>query len=194
MEPSTIVSISGVIPKNATHIVYWSEGVPPLTLTSQSVEVSEKHVESSICIEQSRIQKLEEKIAKLEQLVQELQNSRTVTYFPKSTSPVLEGIEIVPKLDLLPTSHPVQVVMKKPTSEPVHVPVEEPVQEEEEPMQEPMQEEEEEEEEALELTEFEWKGVTYYRDSENLVYQKDGDDAPIGVWNVEKQKLLRYKV
>jgi hypothetical protein len=49
----------------------------------------------------------------------------------------------------------------------------------------------------LELTEFEWKGVTYYRDSENLVYQKDGDDlddAPIGVWNVEKQKLLRYKV
>jgi hypothetical protein len=63
--------------------------------------------------------------------------------------------------------------------------------------EEVVEEEEEEEEEVLELSEFEWKGVSYYRDKENLVYQKDGDDledTPIGVWSEEKQKLLRYKV
>ena len=51
-------------------------------------------------------------------------------------------------------------------------------------------------EEAMELEEFEWKGVTYYRDSENQVYQKDEDgdldDTPIGVWNEEKKKVLKY--
>ena len=56
--------------------------------------------------------------------------------------------------------------------------------------------EEEEVEEALELDEFEYKGVTYYRDSENQVYQVDVDgdldDTPIGVWSVEKGKILKY--
>jgi hypothetical protein len=56
--------------------------------------------------------------------------------------------------------------------------------------------EEEEEEEALELEEFEYKGVTYYKDSENQVYQKDSDgdldDTPIGIWNEAKQKIQRY--
>ena len=56
--------------------------------------------------------------------------------------------------------------------------------------------EEVEEEEAMELTEFEYKGATYYRDAENQVYQKDDDgdldDDPIGVWNESKQKLLKY--
>lgn len=54
------------------------------------------------------------------------------------------------------------------------------------------------EEEALELEEFEYKGVTYYRDSENKVYQQDDDgdldDTPIGVWSPEKEKVLKYKV
>jgi vacuolar-type H+-ATPase subunit I/STV1 len=176
MDPLTTVSISGVIPKNATHVVYWSEGIP-VPLSSLSPEASS--------IDSSRIQKLEEKIATLEQLVQELQSIRTTTYFPKSTSPVLEGIEIVPK--------PSPFV--EPFVEPA--PAEDEEEQEEEQEEQEEEEQEEEEEEALELTEFEWKGVTYYRDSENLVYQKDGDDlddAPIGVWNVEKQKLLRYKV
>ena len=51
-------------------------------------------------------------------------------------------------------------------------------------------------EEALELDEFEYKGVTYFKDTENQVYQvgADGDldDTPIGVWNAEKQKVLKY--
>lgn len=51
-------------------------------------------------------------------------------------------------------------------------------------------------EQALELTEFEYKGVTYFRDPENQVYQVDADgdldDSPVGIWNEEKQKVLKY--
>ena len=58
--------------------------------------------------------------------------------------------------------------------------------------------EEQEEAEAEALQEFEYKGNTYYRDSENLVYKLDDDgdldDTPFGVWNEEKQKILKYKV
>jgi hypothetical protein len=122
MDPLTTVSISGVIPKNATHVVYWSEGIP-VPLSSLSPEASS--------IDSSRIQKLEEKIARLEQLVQELQSIRTTTYFPKSTSPVLEGIEIVPK----PSSF----------IEPASVPV--PVEQEEQEEQQEQEDEEEQEEE-----------------------------------------------
>lgn len=56
--------------------------------------------------------------------------------------------------------------------------------------------EEEEEEEALQLEEIEYKGVTYYRDSENKIYQLDADgdldETPVGIWHEEKQKVLKY--
>ena len=71
-------------------------------------------------------------------------------------------------------------------------------QEEEDELAEQEEDElaEEEEEEALELEEFEYKGVTYYKDSENQVYQKDSDgdldDTPIGIWNETKQKIQKY--
>jgi outer membrane murein-binding lipoprotein Lpp len=59
------------------------------------------------------------------------------------------------------------------------------------------EEAEEAEAEGEELTEFEYKGTTYWRDSENLVYSVDGDgdldDTPIGVWSEEKKKVLKYK-
>ncbi len=49
----------------------------------------------------------------------------------------------------------------------------------------------------VELEEFEYKGSTYYRDTENLVYMvdEDGDlvQEPIGVWNEDKQKILKLK-
>lgn len=68
---------------------------------------------------------------------------------------------------------------------------------EEETVEETHEEEAEKEEGAMELVEFEYKGVTYYRDEENQVYQKDEDgdldDTPIGVWNETKQKVLKYK-
>jgi len=54
----------------------------------------------------------------------------------------------------------------------------------------------EEEEEVVTFEEFEYKGVTYYKDSDGQVYQKDADgdldDTPIGVWNEAKQKLQKY--
>lgn len=57
--------------------------------------------------------------------------------------------------------------------------------------------EEELEEEAVSLEEFTYKGETYYKDSENSVYQvdEDGDvdDTPIGMWNEQKQKIIKYK-
>jgi hypothetical protein len=64
---------------------------------------------------------------------------------------------------------------------------------------EEVQEEEEDAdaEAAVELEEFEYKGTTYYKDSDNLVYQLDDDgdldDSPIGIWSEEKKKVLRYK-
>jgi hypothetical protein len=73
---------------------------------------------------------------------------------------------------------------------------EEVVEEEEEVVEEEVVEEEVvEEEEAMELEEFEYKGQTYYKDGDNQVYQMvDGelDDTPIGVWNEQKQKVLKY--
>jgi len=72
------------------------------------------------------------------------------------------------------------------------------VEEEAEVEEEEEQEEEamEEEEEVVTFEEFEYKGVTYYKDSDGQVYQKDADgdldDTPIGVWNEAKQKLQKY--
>ena len=59
-------------------------------------------------------------------------------------------------------------------------------------------EEEEEEEEGVELEEFEYKGQTYFRDGDNQVYQAGDDgevdvDKTIGVWDENKQKVLKYK-
>jgi exosome complex component RRP41 len=73
------------------------------------------------------------------------------------------------------------------------------VDEEEEAEEEEAEEEEAEEEEAEEAVEYEeiqYKGVTYYKDSENQVYVLDADgdldDTPVGVWNEEKKKVLKY--
>ena len=55
-------------------------------------------------------------------------------------------------------------------------------------------EEEAEEEEAEELTEFEYKGATYYRDSDNNVFTTDEDgeleEEPFGLWNELKQRIV----
>jgi hypothetical protein len=54
----------------------------------------------------------------------------------------------------------------------------------------------EEEEEQEELKDFEYKGTTYWKDSQNQVYITDetGDlvDQPYGVWSDEKKKVLKY--
>jgi hypothetical protein len=56
---------------------------------------------------------------------------------------------------------------------------------------------EEEEDEVEEFKEQEWKGKTYYKDSDNQMYELDdeGDliETPIGYWKEETQKLIKYK-
>ena len=70
-------------------------------------------------------------------------------------------------------------------------------EEEKEQEQKEEQEQEQELQEAEEFKELVWKGQTYYKDSENLVYQLDTDgdliDTPIGIWKEETQKLVKYK-
>ena len=50
------------------------------------------------------------------------------------------------------------------------------------------------EEEAEELTEFEYKGATYYRDADNNVFTTDEDGElepePFGLWNELKQRIV----
>jgi TolA-binding protein len=53
--------------------------------------------------------------------------------------------------------------------------------------EEVIEEEEPEEEEGLDLEEFEYKGITYYKDGENKVYSTDEDGnvipEPVARWN-----------
>jgi hypothetical protein len=68
--------------------------------------------------------------------------------------------------------------------------------EEAEEEQEEAEEEDDMEEEVETYVEFEYKGVTYYKDSDGQVYQSDADgcldDTPIGLWNEAKQKIQKY--
>jgi hypothetical protein len=128
-------------------------------------------------------------------------------YFPQSLAPHLTGLNVqaIPTPPISQMVEPAVQFSDRPTSiaESCNedIPEEEEQeqeQEEEEQEQEQEQEEEEQEEEegAQALDDFEWKGVIYYKDSDNQVYEKDEDgdlnDAPIGIWNEAKQKLQRY--
>jgi hypothetical protein len=74
--------------------------------------------------------------------------------------------------------------------------------EEEEEVEEEVEEEEAEEEgieeeEAEEVEEIEWKGQTYYKDTEGYIYRATDEgeleEEPIGVWNDKKQIIQFYK-
>ena len=75
---------------------------------------------------------------------------------------------------------------------------EEEVEEEEEEVVEEVEEEEEEvveevaEEEEEGVEEITYKGKTYYKDSDNNIYNATGDELgdPIGVWDVSRQRVL----
>ena len=73
---------------------------------------------------------------------------------------------------------------------------EEEAEEEEGEEGETEEQEDMDEEEVVTFEEFEYKGITYYKDSDGQVYQKDADgdldDTPIGLWNEAKQKLQKY--
>jgi hypothetical protein len=51
------------------------------------------------------------------------------------------------------------------------------------------------EEDGETLEEFEYKGATYYRDSDNIVYMTDADGAPyaVGVWSSVKARIIMKK-
>jgi cobalamin biosynthesis protein CobT len=71
---------------------------------------------------------------------------------------------------------------------------EEQEEEEQEEAEEEQEEEEQEEAEEEELTPFEYKGNTFYRDSENKVFMTDEDgdvvQEPIGTWNPERNRII----
>ena len=67
-------------------------------------------------------------------------------------------------------------------------------EEEEEAIEEEEKVAEEEEAEGIELEEFEYKGMTLYRDSENKVYRMDEDGAlsdALGIWDETKQRIKK---
>jgi hypothetical protein len=75
--------------------------------------------------------------------------------------------------------------------------VEEEAEETVETLEEESEEEAEEgaeEEEGIELEEFDYKGMTLYRDTENKVYRMDEDGAlsdPLGLWDEVKQRIKK---
>ena len=200
-----------VVGSKPTHIVIYQESNENAS-NSKSLEVE--------------VKELRERVADLEKIIKSLDvesTARSVTIRP-SPSPFFHsqisgplGLE-VRRLDEphLPVETLFETLVKSVRATPALAPLvtpsvpeairldekepeeEEPDQEldQEEKEEEEEQEEEEEEEESMELTEFEYKGATYYRDAENQVYQKDDngdlDDDPIGVWNESKQKVLKY--
>ena len=87
----------------------------------------------------------------------------------------------------------VEVVVKEEPKKVEVVVKEEPKKEETPPESET---EAEADEEESDLVDFEYKGITYYRDSENQVYELNEkgelNEDPIGVWNEQKQKVQKY--
>jgi hypothetical protein len=68
--------------------------------------------------------------------------------------------------------------------------------EEEEDADDEAEEEDEEAEEGEELEEFEYKGKTYYRDSENLVYVLNEEEEPVqvGTWDTTRERVLFKRI
>jgi len=196
---SQTVSLS--VSDSPMHIVVWQE--------SKKESVSEVSMTTVL----STVEALTKRIAALEnQLSQQRMNS---TFFPSTISPTPSGLEVLRtplthKVDL-PAEAIKQVTINLPSSIPVVEQMDVDVVEEEEleeELEEEVQEEEvqeedvneaeegDEEEEVMQLESFEWKGATYYKDSDNQVYQTDSDgdidDTPIGVWNETKQKIVKF--
>jgi hypothetical protein len=175
----------------ATHIVVYHQD-PPVVTSDSSNELAE--IRNQIHDLAKDMTALTSRIMKIE-LCQPL--PRKSPFFAPAIAPEPSGLEVRRLSEAIPVDttdsktafeklvkNITPPVKAKPVAkEEVKVVVEEVV-------------EEEEEEEAMELEEFEYKGLTYYRDGENQVYQKDDDDdlddTPIGVWNEDKKKIIKY--
>jgi hypothetical protein len=126
--------------------------------------------------------------------VNELVNSVTILAIePKKEEPNKEVIIIKEE----PKKAEVVVIKEEPKKAEVVVIKEEPKkQKDETPPESDADVEEDADAEESDLVEFEYKGVTYYRDSENQVYELNNEgelnEDPIGVWNEQKQKVQKY--
>ena len=210
-----------VVGSRPTHIVIYQESADPLVnVPPQVPQIGQ--VEPL----QKEIKELRDRVAQLEKFIESLDASPSPKPSPffhaQISGPV--GLEVRRLEEAPPAPVPVATVFETlvksvratpalvPEPVPEHVDLhpldekeyEEKQQVDQEEVEHEVEEEEdgeeeeveEEEGEAMELTEFEYKGATYYRDAENQVYQKDDegdlDDDPIGVWNESKQKVLKY--
>ncbi len=165
-----------------------------------------------------RIDTLEEDVSRLRAQLAE----RCVPPPPMSLIPSqpLVGIEVIPKKEVIiseqtpePINHADRLLMN--TSARMALEEEEAGDEEEveetdggeetvvEEAEAEAEEEEEfegqldaaDEEDGETLEEFEYKGATYYRDSDNIVYMTDADGAPyaVGVWSSVKARIIMKK-
>lgn len=197
----------------ATHIVVYHTDPPAAATASSSSSNSNEVAElrKQIYDLTKEMNELTKRVLHIElapeekkQVVEDL--PRKSPYFAPAVAPEPSGLEVrrlseeVIPVDTSNSKQVFESLMKTDTLEEEKVEdIPEPddeVEEEEEVVEEEEEVVEEEEGEAMELEEFEYKGVTYYRDGENQVYQKDEegdlDDTPIGVWNEVKQKVIKY--
>lgn len=192
----------------ATHIVVYHQDPP--AVVSDSNDISE--LRRQIYDLTKEMSALTKRVLKIELSEEEKQLPRKSPFFAPAVAPEPSGLEVRRLSEAAPVDTsdsktafetlvkniPVAPVNKDPAEEEAveETDEQEEVEQEEEVEVETEEVEEEEEGEAMELEEFEYKGVTYYRDGENQVYQKDDDgdldDTPIGVWNEAKQKVIKY--
>lgn len=167
----------------------------------------------------SRIDSLEKEILKLRETKSYApapDSSNTVIMPPLIMPHPLTGIEVIPKREIVlvdPTPERINEADRlllnssarkalEQEEDNVHEEevlaevMEEFDQEEQEEEQEVcVEENEEEEEEGGELEEFEYKGSTYYRDTDKNVYMtnEDGEFIPIGMWSDVKNRIIVKK-
>jgi len=166
----------------------------------------------------SRIDSLEKEILKLRETksyAHAPDSSNTVIMPPLIMPHPLTGIEVIPKREIVlvdPTPERINEADRlllnssarkalEQEEDNVHEEevlaevMEEFDQEEQEEEQEGCVEENEEEEEEEELEEFEYRGATYYRDTDKNVYMtnEDGEFIHIGMWSDVKNRVIVKK-
>jgi hypothetical protein len=200
--------------KKPTHIIMWQDDsvsslVTSLTSRVEALEklLAQKEFRTPL-ISGIDMKRRSDSIDCLSAVLPTTVNTETVFKELLSAPLDLKTITIAPRMgqdsimyaDITPSMCDDQDGLEGVEEEQEEVEVEEEEEEAEEMLEEveveEEQEEQEQEEEALELEEFEYKGVQYYRDAELQVYQLDTDgdldETPIGVWNEQKQKVLKY--
>ena len=184
--------------KKPTHIIMWQdESVTSLvaTLTARVDALEKLLVEKEFRTPLISGIDMKRRSDSLDCLSAVLPNSNAAAVFNDLLSAPLDlkTITIAPRTDITPDMDEAE----EEAEEEVEDDAEEEADIEEADAEEAeVEEEAEEAEEALQLNQFEYKGVTYYRDADLQVYQLDTDgdldETAIGVWNEDKQKVLKY--